>query len=67
MPTTIQIEKETRDKIKSFGAKGETYNEIINRLYDVAVKHQLKEFLLSSKDSVPIDEAIARAEKRWRK
>jgi len=30
--TTIQIAKETRDKLAEMGKKGETYDEIINKL-----------------------------------
>ncbi len=29
MATTIQLEPETREKLKMIGGKGETYNEII--------------------------------------
>ena len=30
--TTIQIETSTRDKLNAIGKRGETYDEIINRL-----------------------------------
>lgn len=30
--TSIQLEEETRDKLKSIGKKGESYDTIINRL-----------------------------------
>jgi hypothetical protein len=30
--TTIQVLFETRDELKAFGSKGETYDEIIKRL-----------------------------------
>ncbi len=30
--TTIPIHKETRERIKLFGHKGETYDEILNRI-----------------------------------
>jgi len=30
--TTIQVTVETRDKLQSLGSKGETYDEIIQRL-----------------------------------
>ena len=66
MATTIQISHETKEKLVSFGKKGETYQDIINRLYDIAVERQLHEFLYS-KQAVPIDEAIARAKRRWQK
>ena len=32
MATTIQIQNETREKLKRFGHKGESYNDIIERL-----------------------------------
>jgi len=34
--TTIQISKTLRDKLKELGKKGETYNEIIERLLKLA-------------------------------
>ncbi|MDK2371895.1 MAG: hypothetical protein QI197_00695 [Candidatus Korarchaeota archaeon] len=34
--TTIQISKETREMLKSLGRKGETYDEIIRRLIELA-------------------------------
>ena len=36
-------------------------------MYDLAVKEQLREFLLSSEDAIPIAEAIKRAKKEWQK
>jgi len=30
--TTIQVKKETREELKAIGGKGETYDEIIQRL-----------------------------------
>jgi hypothetical protein len=30
--TTIQVEEETREKLKNIGKKGESYDDIINRL-----------------------------------
>ena len=32
--TTIPVHKQTRDRIKVFGHKGETYDEILNRILD---------------------------------
>ena len=67
MQTTIQISKETKSLIGTFGSKEDTYEDIIKRMYRLAVKEQLREFLLSSKDAIPIDEAIKRAKKKWQK
>ncbi|MBU0459411.1 MAG: hypothetical protein KJ597_06895 [Nanoarchaeota archaeon] len=66
MTTTIQISKETKNLIGTFGTKEDTYEDIIKRMYGLAVKEQLREFLMSSDNSIPIDEAIKRAKKKWR-
>jgi hypothetical protein len=34
--TTIQVSIETRERIKKLGRKGETYDGIINRVFDQA-------------------------------
>ena len=65
MATTIQISKETKDLISTFGAKGETFETIVRRLYDLAVKEQLRQFLMPSDKYIPIDEAIREAEEKW--
>lgn len=56
MNTTIQISKETKELISSFGSRDETYEDIIKRMYDLAVKEQLRDFLFSSKDTLSIKE-----------
>lgn len=65
--TTIQVSKEMKEKIASFGTKGESYEEILKRVYSLAVKEQLREFLMSEKGFVPIEEAIKEADKKWPK
>jgi nucleoid-associated protein YgaU len=50
--------------LSSFGVKGDTYEDIIKRIYDLAVKTQLREFLMSSKDTISIDEARREARKK---
>ena len=63
--TTIQLSKETRDKICSFGVKGESYDEILKRIYSLAVKEQLRNFLMSDEGFIPIEDAIKEADKKW--
>ncbi len=65
--TTIQLGEETKNKIASFGSKGESYDEILKRIYNLAVKTQLREFLMSSHKTIPIEEAIEEAKKKWPK
>ena len=67
MVTTIQVSKELKSKIDSFGSKNESYEQILERIYDMAVKVQLREFLTTNKNWVPIDEAIKEAKKKWSK
>ena len=63
--TTIQISKKMKEKISSFGLKGESYDDIIKRLYNVAVKEQLRLFLMDEEGYVSIEEAIKEADKKW--
>jgi hypothetical protein len=58
--TTIPVEKETRDRLRSLGKKGETYNQILNRLmssamYDEFMERQY-ERLKDKKAFVSLDE-----------
>lgn len=64
MNTTIKVSKDTKELISSFGSKEDTYEDIIIRMYNLAVKEQLREFLFSKK-AVPIDDAIKRAKEKW--
>ena len=34
--TTIPVAKETRERLRSFGKKGETYDQILKRLMSIA-------------------------------
>jgi len=65
--TTIQLSDEMKEKLSSFGSKNETYDEILRRVYSLAVKEQLRDFLMSSKGFVSIDEAIKEADRKWSK
>lgn len=64
MDTTIKISKDTKTLIENFGSKEDTYEDIIKRMYYLAVKEQTREFLFS-KNAVPIVDAIKRAKEKW--
>jgi hypothetical protein len=57
MSTTIQISKETKNLIGTFGTKEDTYEDIIKLMYKLAVKEQLREFLMTSKNTISLKEA----------
>ena len=67
MPTTIQVSEAIKRLIGTFGTKEDTYETILVRMYDLAVKEQLREFLLSSENTITLDTAIERARKKWRR
>ncbi len=65
--TTIQLSKDMKNKIASFGLKKETYDDILRKIYALAVKQQLREFLMSSENTITLDEFQAEVEKKWPK
>jgi hypothetical protein len=65
MTSTIQLSNETKKLISSFGTKEDSYEDIIKRLYNLAVKEQLRQFLMPSNRYLSIDEARAEVEKKW--
>lgn len=38
MATTIAVTEDTRDRLKSYGRKGDTYDDIISRMMDIVDK-----------------------------
>ena len=63
MNTTISISTEIRDKIKEFGHKGETYEVILERLYDSAKERQLYDLLMNENDCITLKEATKKLAK----
>lgn len=60
MTTTIPLEKETRDRLRSFGRKGETYDQVLRRLMSIAefegFMEKQYERLKDKKAFIPLDE-----------
>lgn len=67
MSTTIALSPETRNQLKEFGDKGETYDQIVGRLLKSARDRQIAELLMDERGTITIDAAIAKAKKRWLK
>jgi predicted CopG family antitoxin len=63
--TTIAISPSIKSEIDQFGTKGESYSEIIQKLLKSAKDRLLYDVLMDEKDTVPIEEALANAKKRW--
>ena len=67
MNTTIAVSVAVRDELKGLGSKGESYDEVIQKILKVAKEHQLRTLLMDETNTSPIDDAIQRARKRWQK
>ena len=67
MATTIQLSEKTKALIATFGTKEDTYEDILKRMHRLALKEQLREFLMSSENTISLDDARKRLAKRWPK
>jgi len=60
--TTIPVYKNTRDKLKAFGFKGETYDQILHKLMEnseyITFMERQYEILSNKADFVPLDEIV---------
>jgi predicted CopG family antitoxin len=57
--TTIQITKDTREQLKELGRKGETYDQLINRLVKLAKRTEFFDEIdriIETEEFVSIDE-----------
>ena len=64
MSTTIAISESIRDRIKEFGMKGETYDDILARLLKSAEEKQLHDLLMDTTNCLTIDQVRARINKK---
>ncbi len=65
--TTISLSGEMKEKLKQLGKAGDTYDDIIRRMYEATKKTIMLQYLYDESDSTGINEAIAEARKRWPK
>ncbi len=65
--TTIAVAKDVKEKIGEFGNKGETFSNILLRLYNSAVQRQLQDLLYNEEGFISIEQALAEAKKKWPK
>ena len=57
--TTIPLSKETRDLLKKYGQKGETYDELIRRLLEMAEQMEfarVQKRILENEEFFPLDQ-----------
>ncbi|MFH0927203.1 MAG: hypothetical protein V1822_01355 [Candidatus Micrarchaeota archaeon] len=59
MQTTIAVESNTKEMLKLFGSKGQTYDQILKSLIEIAKLHsfhQKQKWILENESFAPIDE-----------
>jgi len=67
MTTTISLSEEMKEKLRNLGKAGDSYDDVIRRMYAFTRKNMLLEYIYDESDSVSIDTALAEAHKRWPK
>ena len=60
--TTIPIRQETRDKLRRIANKSESWDAVLNRLYDYEIARLNAQVFFSS-DTLSLDEALEEIEK----
>ena len=65
--TTIQLSKEMKENLKNLGRAGDSFEDIISRMYALTKKHLLMTYLYDESDSISIDEARKMLNKKWPK
>ncbi len=60
MTTTISISEDLKEKIRNLGRAGDSYEDVIRRMYELTSKHLLLTYLYDESDTLSIDEAKKR-------
>ena len=67
MVTTISLSEEMRDKLKNLGRTGESYDEVLRRMYEIVRKNMIRAYLYDTTDCITAEEALKEAKKKWPK
>ncbi len=54
----IQVNTTTRDLIKSLGRMGETYDDVLQRMYQQTTENMMAKLLLDTSDSISIQDIL---------
>lgn len=67
MASTISISNEMKENLKNLGRTGESYEDVIRRMYELTKKNMLMQYLYDETDCVTIDDALKEAKAKWQK
>ncbi len=60
MQSTISISKELKEKIRNLGRAGDSYEDVIEKMYEITKRNILKEWLYDESNFLTLDEARER-------
>lgn len=60
MATTISISNEMKEKLKNLGRAGDSYEDVIRKMYELTRKNILLSYLYDESDSISLEEAKKR-------
>lgn len=66
MASTISLSNEMKENLKNLGRAGESYEDVIRRMYELT-KKQIMLTYLYSEDSIPIEKVLREAKQKWPK
>lgn len=53
---TIAVDEDIHKKISEFGHKSETYNQILERMYNAAIEVEFAQFFLNLEDTIDVND-----------
>lgn len=65
--TTIQLSNEMKENLRNLGRAGDSFEDIISRMYALTKKHLLMAYLYDESDSISIEEALKKAKAKYGK
>ncbi len=54
----IQVDVTTRDKIKSLGRMGDSFDTVLQRLYELALQRQNEKYLMDVEGYIDLEELL---------
>ena len=63
--TTISISKKLKEDLAQYGNKGESFDNIVERLMEDARELRFKKQLFEGETFITIDEALKRTKEQW--
>ncbi len=60
MATTISLSNEMKENLKNLGRAGESYEDVIRRMYELTRKQIMMQYLYDTSDSISLEELRAK-------